>query len=65
MALQFGTNYCVIVLFLRVGLSRMAFSKEATGSEPERDEKTEASEDSGEPFMFTIVSVFTESSREC
>ena len=33
----------------------MSSSKEATGSEPERD-KTEASEDSGEPFKFTIVS---------
>ena len=33
----------------------MASSKEATGSEPER-EKKEASEDSGEPFRFTWVS---------
>ena len=33
----------------------MASSKEATGSEPER-KKTEASEDSGEPFKFRYVS---------
>ena len=42
----------------------MASSKEATGSEPEREKKTEAAEDSGEPFEFTIVSVFTVSSTE-
>ena len=42
----------------------MAFSKQATGVEPEREKKTEASEDSGEPFKFKYVSVFTESSRE-
>ena len=42
----------------------MASSKKVTGSEPEREKKTEASEDSGEPFKFTFVSVFTESSRE-
>ena len=35
----------------------MASSKEAAGSEPER-KKTEASEDSGEPFEFAWVSVF-------
>ena len=35
----------------------MASSKEAAVSEPEREKKTEASEDSGEPFKFTIVSV--------
>ena len=34
----------------------MASSKEATGSDPEREKKTEASEDSGEPFEFTWVS---------
>ena len=34
----------------------MASSKEATGSEPEREKKTEASEDSGEPFKFEWVS---------
>ena len=34
----------------------MASSKEATGSEPEREKKKEASEDSGEPFEFTFVS---------
>ena len=34
----------------------MAFSKEATGFEPEREKKTEASEDSGEPFEFNFVS---------
>ena len=33
----------------------MASSKEATGSEPEREKKTEASEDSGEPFEFSFV----------
>ena len=36
----------------------MASSKEATGSEPEREKKTEASGDSGEPFKFEDVSVF-------
>ena len=36
----------------------MAFSKKATGSEPEQEKKTEASEDSEEPFKFTFVSVF-------
>ena len=34
----------------------MASSKEATGSEPEREKKTEISDDSGEPFEFTWVS---------
>ena len=34
----------------------MAFSKEATGFEPERQKKTEASEDSGELFEFRYVS---------
>ena len=34
----------------------MASSKEATGSEPEREKKTKASEDSGEPFKFYYVS---------
>ena len=34
----------------------MASSKEATGSEPERKKKTEASEVSGEPFKFFYVS---------
>ena len=34
----------------------MASSKEATGSEPEREKKKEASEDSGEPFEFRWVS---------
>lgn len=34
----------------------MASSKEATGSEPEREKKKEASEDSGDPFEFTWVS---------
>ena len=37
----------------------MAFSKKATGSEPEREKKTEAFKDSGEPFKFKFVSVFT------
>ena len=36
----------------------MASSKEAAGSKPEREKKTEASEDHGEPFMFTWVSAF-------
>ena len=40
------------------GAVKMASSKEATGSEPEREKKTEASEDSGEPFEFIYVSVF-------
>ena len=34
----------------------MASSKAATGSEPEREKKKEASEDSGEPFKFIWVS---------
>ena len=34
----------------------MASSKEATGSEPEREKKTEASEESGELFEFRYVS---------
>ena len=34
----------------------MASSKEATGSEPEREKKKEVSEDSGGPFMFRWVS---------
>ena len=40
----------------------MASSKEAVGSEPAREKKTEASEDSGEPFKFFYVSVFAVSS---
>ena len=36
----------------------MASSKEATGSEPERENETEASEDSEEPFEFEWVSAF-------
>ena len=39
------------------GAVKMASNKEATGFEPER-EKTEASEDSEEPFKFRWVSVF-------
>ena len=39
------------------GATKMASSKTLVGSEPER-EKTEASEDSGKPFKFTVVSVF-------
>ena len=35
----------------------MASSKEAAGSEPER-EKTEISEDHGQPFEFEWVSVY-------
>ena len=35
----------------------MASSKEAAGAEPKREKKTEASEDSGEPFKFRWVSV--------
>ena len=36
----------------------MASSKDAAGSKPEREKKTEASEDHGEPFMFKYVSAF-------
>ena len=43
--------------FFKGGAVKMASSKEATGSEPERDKKTEASEDSGKPFRFRYVSV--------
>ena len=42
----------------------MASSKEASDSEPEREEETEASEDSGEPFKFKYVSVFAVSSTK-
>ena len=36
----------------------MASSKDAAGSKPEREKKTEASEDHGEPFEFNYVSAF-------
>ena len=36
----------------------MASSKEAAGSKPEREKKTEASVDHGEPFKFRYVSGF-------
>ena len=36
----------------------MASIKEATGSEPEGENKTESPEDSEEPFKFYYVSVF-------
>ena len=36
----------------------MSSSKEATGSKPEREKKTEAAEDHGEPFEFEWVSVY-------
>ena len=42
----------------------MASSKEAAGSEPKREKKTEASEDHGEPFEFEYVSVFAVSSTK-
>ena len=42
----------------------MASSKEAAGSEPAREKKTEASEHSGEPFHFIYVSVFAVSSTK-
>ena len=42
----------------------MSSSKEAAGSEPAREKKTEASEDSGEPFQFEWVSVFAVSSTK-
>ena len=41
----------------------MASSKHA-GSEPKQEKKTEAAEDHGEPFQFTIVSVFTVSNTK-
>ena len=43
----------------------MASGKEAAGSEPKRKRKTEVSEDSGKPFKFSWVSVFTVSSTKC
>ena len=36
----------------------MASSKDAADPKPEREKKTEASEDHGEPFKFFYVSVF-------
>ena len=42
----------------------MASSKEAAGSEPEREKKTDTSEDSGEPFKFFFVSVFAVSNTK-
>ena len=57
MALQSKTNFTSSHSF-EGGAVKMASSKEATGSEPEREMKTEASEDSGEPFKFKYVSVF-------
>ena len=36
----------------------MASSKDAADSKPEREKKTESSEDHGEPFEFTWVSAF-------
>ena len=42
----------------------MASSKEAAGSEPKREKKTEASEDHGEPFRFFWVSVFAVSNTK-
>ena len=42
----------------------MSSSKEAAGSEPAREKKTEASEHSEEPFQFTYVSVFAVSSTK-
>ena len=42
----------------------MASSKEAAGAEAKREKKTEASEDSGEPFKFGYVSVFAVSNTK-
>ena len=42
----------------------MASTKEATGSEPAREKKTEASGDHGKPFKFRWVSVFAVSSTK-
>ena len=57
MALQSKTNFTSSHSF-EGGAVKMASSKEATGSEPERENETESSQHSEEPFKFTIVSVF-------